>query len=790
MSSAAEQEAVEAVGNAVDAVRGGQAAPVPQVDGHPDGRPNGGHPNGRPGGHPNGQVRGQVLRTPTRPGPPVWPGSSHPLGARFHRGPDGTAGTNFALWAQGAEAVELCLFDAEGAETRCSLTELTHEIWHGFVPGVRPGQRYGFRVHGRWDPWTGARFNPAKLLLDPYARAVDGDFTLPPEVYGHVRDWPQQYIADTVRDDRDSAPHVPKGVVVHDDDDWADDVRPKTPWADSVIYELHVRGFTMRHPGVPEELRGTYAGLAHPAAVEHLVKLGVTAVELLPVHQFAHEDHLLRRGLRNHWGYNSIGYFAPHAGYSSSGTTGQQVGEFKRMVRALHAAGIEVILDVVYNHTAEAGELGPTLSLRGIDNRGYYRLQSDQRRYADYTGCGNTLHAGRPHVLRLITDSLRYWVTEMGVDGFRFDLAAALARSMHDVDMLSPFLAVIAQDPVLRRVKLIAEPWDVGSGGYQVGAFPPLWTEWNDRYRDAVRDFWRGALPDVRDLGYRLSGSSDLYAWGGRRPYASVNFVTAHDGFTLRDLVSYERKHNEENGEANRDGTNDNRSWNCGAEGESDDPRIGALRRRQLRNLLTTLLLSTGVPMLVAGDEFGRTQGGNNNAYCQDNETGWVDWSLLEDPAWRELFALTERLISLRQAHPVLRRRAFFSGRPQGADGLRDLAWFTPAGAEMTERDWYAPAAALGMFLSGRDIPGRDERGRQVTDDSFLALLHTGDRPLAWVLPGAPWAEAYELVLDTSLESQSAAPRTRHRGGETLTVPARSVLLLRVCGSPPRGTAV
>ncbi|MFE3287574.1 glycogen debranching protein GlgX, partial [Streptomyces sp. NPDC059233] len=721
----------------------------------------------------------------------VWPGSSHPLGARFRPGADaadGTAGTNFALWAQGAEAVEVCLFDEDGTETRCPLGELTHEIWHGFLPGVRPGQRYGFRVHGRWDPWTGARFNPAKLLLDPYARAVDGDFLLPPEVYGHVRDWPQQYIADTVRDDRDSAPFVPKGVVVHDDDDWADDVRPKTPWADSVIYELHVRGFTMRHPGVPEELRGTYAGLAHPAAVEHLTKLGVTAVELLPVHQFAHEDHLLRRGLRNHWGYNSIGYFAPHAGYSASGTAGQQVGEFKRMVKALHAAGIEVILDVVYNHTAEAGELGPTLSLRGVDNRGYYRLQSDQRRYSDYTGCGNTLHAGRPHVLRLITDSLRYWVTEMGVDGFRFDLAAALARSMHDVDMLSPFLAVIAQDPVLRRVKLIAEPWDVGSGGYQVGAFPPLWTEWNDRYRDAVRDFWRGALPDVRDLGYRLSGSSDLYAWGGRRPYASVNFVTAHDGFTLRDLVSYERKHNQANGEDNRDGTNDNRSWNCGVEGEPAeglDPRIGALRRRQLRNLLTTLLLSTGVPMLVAGDEFGRTQGGNNNAYCQDNETGWVDWSLLEDPAWRSLFALASRLVALRQAHPVLRRRAFFSGRPQGVDGLRDLAWFTPAGVEMTERDWYAPAAALGMYLSGRDIPGRDERGRQVTDDSFLVLLHTGDRPVPWVLPGAPWADAYEVVLDTSREDQAAAPGTRHRGGETVTVPARAVVLLRVGGFGP-----
>ncbi|WP_280916330.1 glycogen debranching protein GlgX [Streptomyces sp. SPB4] len=726
------------------------------------------------------RVQAKVLRAAAHPAPPVWPGSAHPLGARFHPGPGGVAGTNFALWAQGAEAVELCLFDGDGVETRCTLTELTHEIWHGFVPGVRPGQRYGFRVHGRWDPWTGARYNPAKLLLDPYARAVDGDFTLPPEVYGHVRDWPQQYIADTVRDDRDSAPFVPKGVVVHDDDDWADDVRPKTPWADSVIYELHVRGFTMGHPGVPEELRGTYAGLAHPAAVEHLTALGVTAVELLPVHQFAHEDHLLRRGLRNYWGYNSVGYFAPHAGYSASGTAGQQVGEFKRMVKALHAAGIEVILDVVYNHTAEAGELGPTLSLRGIDNRGYYRLQSDQRRYADYTGCGNTLHAGRPHVLRLITDSLRYWVTEMGVDGFRFDLAAALARSMHDVDMLSPFLAVIAQDPVLRRVKLIAEPWDVGSGGYQVGAFPPLWTEWNDRYRDAVRDFWRGALPDVRDLGYRLSGSSDLYAWGGRRPYASVNFVTAHDGFTLRDLVTYERKHNDANGEEGRDGTNDNRSWNCGAEGESADPGIGALRRRQLRNLLTTLLLSTGVPMLVAGDEFGRTQGGNNNAYCQDNETGWVDWSLLEDPAWKELFALTRRLIALRQAHPVLRRRAFFSGRAQGADGLRDLAWFTPAGTEMTERDWYAPAAAVGLYLSGRDIPGRDERGLQVTDDSFLALLHAGDRPVEWILPGPPWAGTYELVLDTSREAQAEAPAGRHRGGERLTVPARSVLLLRV----------
>ncbi|MHC3394228.1 glycogen debranching protein GlgX [Streptomyces lavendulocolor] len=756
MSSAAEQQAVQrAVGDAL-------------LDGRP--APAGARRHG-PGGLP---------RNPDAPSPPVWPGAPTPLGARFRTGPGGATGTNFALWAGGAEAVELCLFDEGGAETRLPLTELTHEIWHGFVPGVRPGQRYGYRVHGRWDPWTGARWNPAKLLLDPYARAVDGDFSLPPEVYGHVRDWPEQHVADTVRDTRDSAPYVPKGVVVHDDDDWSDDRRPKTPWADSVIYEVHVSGFTRRHPGIPEELRGTYAGLAHPAAIEHLVSLGVTAVELLPVHQFAHEDHLLRRGLRNYWGYNSIGYFAPHAAYSASGTTGGQVGEFKRMVKALHAAGIEVVLDVVYNHTAEASELGPMLSLRGIDNRGYYRLAADARRYADYTGCGNTLHVVQPHVLRLITDSLRYWVTEMGVDGFRFDLAAALARSMHDVDMLSPFLATIAQDPVLRRVKLIAEPWDVGNGGYQVGAFPPLWTEWNDRYRDAVRDFWRGALPDVRDLGYRLSGSSDLYAWGGRRPYASVNFITAHDGFTLRDLVSYEHKHNEANGEGNRDGTNDNRSWNCGAEGETDDPEVNALRRRQVRNLLTTLLLSTGVPMLVAGDEMGRTQGGNNNAYCQDNELGWVDWSLPRRPGPKGLLELTRRLLALRHAHPVLRRRAFFSGRPQGADGLRDLAWFTAAGAEMTEGDWYARTATIGMYLSGRDIPGRDARGEPVTDDSFLAVLHAGAEPVDFRLPGPPWAEEYELEVDTAREDQTRAPGTVHPGGEAVTVPARSVLLWRV----------
>ncbi|MFH8984809.1 glycogen debranching protein GlgX [Streptomyces varsoviensis] len=805
MSSAAEQQAVQD-GPAQTRTNGASppAAPSPAAPGQT--APAGAAPAG-PGARNGGR----------RAGARVWTGSSEPLGARFRVGPDGVAGTNFALWAGGAEAVELCLFASDGTETRCVLGELTHEIWHGFLPGVLPGQRYGYRVHGRWDPWMGARWNPAKLLLDPYARAVDGDFTgygptgsgrgaLPAELYGHVRDWPQQHVADTVRDERDSAPYVPKGVVVHDDDDWADDRRPKTPWADSVIYELHVRGFTMRHPRIPERLRGTYAGLAHPAAIDHLKGLGVTAVELLPVHQFAHEDHLLRRGLGNYWGYNSIGYFAPHAAYSASGTRGEQVGEFKRMVRALHAAGIEVILDVVYNHTAEASEYGPTLSLRGIDNRGYYRLQGDLRRYADYTGCGNTLHVVQPNVLRLITDSLRYWVTEMGVDGFRFDLAAALARSMHDVDMLSPFLAVIAQDPVLRRVKLIAEPWDVGSGGYQVGSFPPLWTEWNDRYRDAVRDFWRGALPDVRDLGYRLSGSSDLYAWGGRRPYASVNFITSHDGFTLRDLVSYEHKHNEANGEGNRDGTDDNRSWNCGAEGEAGGPAVRALRRRQLRNMLTTLLLSTGVPMFVAGDEMGRTQGGNNNAYCQDGETSWVDWSLLDDPGWRALRDLTARLIALRRAHPVLRRRAFFSGR-QTPDGLRDLAWFTADGAEMTEADWYAPTATVGMYLSGRDIAQRDPQGVPVVDDSFLALLHAGEEAMRCTLPGAPWAGAYEVLVDTAHESggrwagspderagvpdQGGVPDggagVRYRAGSRLTVGARSVVLLKVVEAAATG---
>ncbi|MFI6157632.1 glycogen debranching protein GlgX [Kitasatospora sp. NPDC051170] len=692
---------------------------------------------------------------------PPWPGSWQPLGARVH-----SDGTNFALWAPDAEAVDLCLFDEDDRETRLRLTEQTFQVWHGFVPGVTPGTRYGFRVHGRWDPWTGARWNPAKLLLDPYARAVDGDYASHDAACAAVRNWPEASVADTVRDNRDSAPHVPRSVVVHDDDDWFDDHRPKTPWAETVLYELHVRGFTMRHPDVPPPLRGTYAGLAHPAAIAHLTRLGVTAVELLPVHQFASEDHLQARGLVNYWGYNTIGYFAPHAAYSSSGSRGAQVGEFKRMVRALHAAGIEVILDVVFNHTAEGAELGPSLSFRGVDNAAYYRLAPHRPRgYADFTGCGNTLDTRHPQVIRLITDSLRYWVTEMGVDGFRFDLAAALARTADGVDMHHPFLAAVSQDPLLSRVKLIAEPWDVAPGGYQVGGFPPLWAEWNDRYRDTVRDFWRGARPDVRELGYRLSGSSDLYQRGGRRPYASVNYVTAHDGFTLRDLVSYDHKHNHPNGEQNRDGTDDNRSWNHGAEGETADPAVTALRLRQLRNLMATLLLSTGVPMITAGDELGRTQRGNNNAYCQDNETSWLDWSLLDHPDWRELADLTARLVHLRRAHPVLRRRAFFSGRAAGPDGRPDLAWFTPQGKEMTEADWFTPTACLGMLLAGTEP----------ADDSFLLLLNAGHEPALFTLPEEPWAapdSPYTTLVDTAGTTERH-PRT------AVPLGGRALLLLR-----------
>jgi glycogen operon protein len=692
----------------------------------------------------------------------AWPGRPFPLGATW----DGE-GTNFSLFSMAAEGVDLCLFDERGHETRVPLEESTYHVWHGYLPQAGPGQRYGYRVRGPFAPAHGHRFNDHKLLVDPYARAIEGDFRLDPAVFGSARG------RDDHRTVKDSAPYVPKSVVVHDAFPWGDDHRPGHAWSDTVIYEMHVRGFTRRHPGIPEHLRGTYAGLAHPAALEHLVHLGITAVELLPVHHFVSEPHLLRRGLTNYWGYNSLGYFAPHAAYSSSGTRGEQVREFKAMVRALHAAGIEVLLDVVYNHTAEGGMDGPMLSFRGIDNMHYYRLADDPRFYRDYTGCGNTLDARNPHVLQLLMDSLRYWVTEMHVDGFRFDLASALARSMHDVDKLSAFFDVIQQDPVVSSVKLIAEPWDVGEGGYQVGEFPPLWTEWNGKYRDTVRDVWRGHAPGVRELAYRLSGSSDLYQDDGRRPYASINFVTAHDGFTLRDLTTYEVKRNEANGEDNRDGTEDNRSWNCGVEGPSADPEVEALRLRQAKNMLATLLLSTGVPMLTMGDELRRTQRGNNNAYCQDNDTSWVDWDVRPDQ--QEVYDVARLLLSLRREHPVFRQKAFFSGRQADGDGVKDIAWFGPDGRELNDEHWFDPSVTtLGMYLNGADIRTRGPRGEKVEDDSFLVLLHMGSEDLEVQLPREPWASSYEVVLDTAERIDgTVAP------GARVCMTNRSVLVLR-----------
>ena len=688
-----------------------------------------------------------------------WPGTPNPLGAHW----DGE-GTNFALFSQGAEQVDLCLFDDDGRETRVALEDSTYHVWHGYLPQVGPGQRYGFRVDGPYAPDQGLRFNPSKLLVDPYARAIEGDFVLGDAVLGQT--------PTGVQDHRDSAPYVPKSIVVHDAFPWGEDHhRPHHAWADTVIYELHVKGFTARHPSIPEHLRGTYAGLAHPAAISHLTSLGVTAVELMPVHHFVSERHLLERGLTNYWGYNSLGYFAPHAGFSSSGARGEQVREFKAMVRALHAAGIEVLLDVVYNHTAEGDEKGPTLSFRGIDNAHYYRLAEDRSTYRDYTGCGNTLDARNPHVLQLLMDSLRYWVTEMHVDGFRFDLASALARSMHDVDKLSAFFDVIQQDPVVSQVKLIAEPWDVGEGGYQVGEFPPLWTEWNGKYRDTVRDAWRGSGSGVRELAYRLSGSSDLYQDDGRRPYASINFVTAHDGFTLRDLTTYEHKLNTANGEEGRDGESHNRSWNCGVEGETDQPAVNILRLRQVKNLLSTLLLSTGVPMLTMGDELGRTQGGNNNAYCQDNEISWVDWDLR--PEDHEVCSLVRRLLHLRRNHPVFRQKAFFSGRALGADGVKDIAWFGADGVELKDAQWFDPEQqTLAMYLDGRGIRSRGSRGETITDDSFLTVLHMGADDVTLSLPSAPWASSYDVVLDTARSGTMAT-------SGTYPMTSRSVLLLK-----------
>ncbi|GAA3175435.1 glycogen debranching protein GlgX [Blastococcus jejuensis] len=712
-------------------------------------------------------------RPPDRPAGVLLPGTPAPLGAHW----DGS-GTNFAVWSAGAQAVDLCLFDPDGTEHRHRMEETTHQVWHGRLGGVGPGQRYGYRVHGPYDPQNGQRYNPAKLLLDPYTRAVDGGLALHPSLFGYS----DSAVDTPLADPHDSAPYVPRGVVVHDPFPWDGDRPRHTSWSDTVIYEVHVKGATARHPDVPPALRGTYAGLAHPAFVAHLQALGVTAVELLPVHHFVSEPHLLRRGLTNYWGYNTLGYFAPHAGYSSAGSGGGQVTEFKTMVKELHAAGIEVILDVVYNHTAEGDHTGPTLSLKGIDNGGYYRLDGGNRaRYTDYTGCGNTLDVRRPAVLALLMDSLRYWVTEMHVDGFRFDLASALARSMHDVDRLSAFFDVVHQDPVVSQVKLIAEPWDVGEGGYQVGNFPPPWTEWNGKYRDTVRDVWAGAHVGVRDLAYRLTGSSDLYRSDGRRPFASINFVTAHDGFTLTDLVTYEHKRNEANGEENRDGESHNRNWNCGVEGPSDDPEVRALRARQVRNLVTTLLVSTGVPMLTAGDELGRTQLGNNNAYCQDNEISWIDWDAVDE----DLFAFVARLVRLRRSAPVLRQEAFFEGHEiAGSGGTRDLAWFAPDGGQLTTADWFDTGLqTLGMYLDGRGIRHRDEHGHPVVDDCYLVQLHAGPEPVTVQLPGPPWADGYELVVSTEYPT-GAPPRITVLAPGPVDLPGRTVWVLRVVRRP------
>ncbi|HEX4340013.1 MAG TPA: glycogen debranching protein GlgX [Polyangiaceae bacterium] len=664
----------------------------------------------------------------------IWPGSPYPLGATY----DG-AGTNFAVFSRIATRVELCLFATDGTESRVDLPEVTGEVWHGYLPGCGPGRRYGFRVHGPFAPSDGHRCDPKKLLLDPYARAVSGQFRWDDGALGAVTAAGPSSI--------DTAPYVPRGVVTSPFFVWGDDRRPRTPWHRTVIYEAHVKGMTMLHPKVPEELRGTYAGLAHPVVVEHLKDLGVTAIELMPVHQFMHDERLVRLGLKNYWGYNSIGYFSPHGEYSSAGDAGEQVLEFKQMVKALHEAGIEVLLDVVYNHTGEGGARGPTVCFRGLDNAAYYRVGQDKSTYVDYTGTGNSLNMRNPYVLQLVMDSLRFWVLEMHVDGFRFDLAAALARELHEVDRLSAFFDLIQQDPVISQVKLIAEPWDVGEGGYQVGNFPVLWSEWNGQYRDTVRDFWRGAERTLGEFANRFTGSSDLYASARRSPHASINFVTCHDGFTLRDLVSYDEKHNEANGEDNRDGEPHNRSWNCGVEGETDDPQTLAIRRRQRRNFMATLLLSQGVPMILAGDEMGRTQRGNNNAYCHDGPLSWVHW----DSPDNELKQFARKLVAFRLAHPVLSRRRWFEGRSIRGSNLTDIGWFKPDGTEMSDQDWtVAFARALGVFLNGDgiDFPGRS--GEQIVDDSFYVLFNAGSSPIDFVIPQSLDHEPWRRVLDTT----------------------------------------
>ncbi|MGA7925182.1 MAG: glycogen debranching protein GlgX [Candidatus Sulfotelmatobacter sp.] len=699
--------------------------------------------------------------------PIVWPGQPYPLGSTW----DGE-GVNFALYSEHAEKVELCLFDSSGKrETlRVQIREQTDMVWHGYLPELRPGQLYGYRVYGPYAPEQGHRFNHHKLLLDPYGKQVQGTVRWSDAHFGYRIGHRQE---DLSFDRRDDAIGMPKNRVIDSAFTWESDAPPKIPWHDTLIYELHVKGFTMSHPDVPAHLRGTYAGLATAPVIDYLTRLGVTAIELMPVHCFLDDRRLTERGLRNYWGYNSIGFLALEPRYLATNS----IYEFKTMVKTLHSAGLEVILDVVYNHTAEGNQLGPTLSLRGIDNSTYYRLMPDNSRYyKDYTGTGNTLNMQHPRVLQLVMDSLRYWALEMHVDGFRFDLAATLARELHEVDRLGAFLDIIHQDPVLSQVKLIAEPWDVGEGGYQVGNFPVGWTEWNDRYRDTVRAYWKGDGGLLGDLAYRITGSSDLYAHSGRRPYASINFVTAHDGFTLQDLVSYNEKHNEANGEDNRDGNNNNLSWNCGAEGPTDDSNILALRAKQKRNLLAMLLLSQGVPMLYAGDAIGHTQLGNNNAYCQDNATSWLNWNL--QPQDRDLLAFVQRMISLRKRHPVFHRRHFFQGRPIKGASVKDVLWLNPSGNEISEDEWRDPSIhCLGMFLSGEGVDETDERGRKLSDENFLVLFNAHHADVGFALPafraGARWA----AWMDTSREGGLRSVAT-YAAGTPYPLQARSLVVL------------
>ena len=697
----------------------------------------------------------------------VWPGRPYPRGAHW----DGE-GVNFALFSEHAEKVELCLFDENGENEvqRVELPEYTDQVWHGYLPEARPGQLYGYRVHGPYRPEHGHRFNPNKLLIDPYARAIVGDLRWDDALFGYTIGHPD---GDLSFDERDSAPFMPRCKVIDPAFTWGNDAPPDIAWHETVIYELHVRGFTQRHPDVPEALRGTFAGLAAAPAIDHLRELGITSVELMPVHAFLDDRYLVDRGMHNYWGYNTIGFFATEARYSASG----KVNEFKTMVRTLHSAGIEVLLDVVYNHTAEGNQLGPTLSFRGIDNASYYRLATENPRYyEDFTGCGNTLNLQHPRVLQMIMDSLRYWVTEMHVDGFRFDLASALARELHAVDRLGAFFDILRQDPTLSRVKLIAEPWDLGAGGYQVGNFPVGWAEWNDKYRDTMRAYWKGDGGLIGEFAQRLTGSSDLYNRSSRRPYASVNFVTAHDGFTLHDVVSYNDKHNEANGEDNRDGHSHNLSWNHGVEGPTDDQAIVTLRERQKRNFLATLLLSQGIPMITAGDELGRTQNGNNNAYCQDNETSWLDWSF--DANARALLAFVRRMIEIRRDHPAFRRRDFFQGRALHGAEVKDISWFKPDGSEMTAEEWdHEHARALGVYLAGEALSETDRRGQRLTDDNFLLLFNAGAEAVDFQLPQQLGPGSWMVLVDTCHE-QGLQSDGAFEPGASYHAQARSLALL------------